>query len=539
MDMAQNNPGEAPLVSAFCDPTHLAEWGYNGRVINDVIEGIATFDTELPGAVPQGTLERTWADEKTKSLAQHINEAHAAGIEVYAFMQLMVLPKAVLAKEKDQTCNAHGMIDISMSRTQELLRAQLREIFQRLPELDGLVIRTGEVYLHDLPYHATGVRAATLTQGGSIISHGPESHKAILAILRDEVCVKLGRTIFYRTWDFGNRFHVNPKYYLSVTSEIEPHDNLIFSIKHQAGDFHRLTPFNPTIGIGKHRQIIEVQCQLEAYGKGAHPYYVGDGVINGWEEYAWLEKPGQPKGLRDVVNSPLFAGIWTWSRGGGWDGPYITSEFWPALNAYVIAKFGQNPSRTEADIFREYEQRIGLTGDDLTRFRELCILSAKAILRGQLTALNAKVELWWARDDTFSAPNLSDFVNKGLIDKALAEKHEAVQMWTQIETLANQIHFPDQTTSDFVTTSATYGRIKYSIVEQAWTIWFLGHAGDTTGTYDKPRLATAITTYDQLWADWKALKSTHPTCSTLPKDRAREDKPGMGAMVDKYRKMIA
>ena len=37
----------------------------------------------------------------------------------------------------------------------------------------------------------------------------------------------------------------------------------------------------------------------EAYGKGAHPYYIGDGVINGWEEYAWLMKPGQPRGLRE------------------------------------------------------------------------------------------------------------------------------------------------------------------------------------------------------------------------------------------------
>ena len=112
--------------------------------------------------------------------------------------------------------------------------------------------------------------------------------------------------VFYRTWDFGNNFHVNPAYYLKVTYAIEPHPNLIFSIKHQAGDFLRMTPFNPTIGIGKHRQIIEVQCQREAYGKGAHPFYVGDGVINGWEEYAKIMKPGQPRGLRDVVNTPIL-----------------------------------------------------------------------------------------------------------------------------------------------------------------------------------------------------------------------------------------
>jgi hypothetical protein len=112
--------------------------------------------------------------------------------------------------------------------------------------------------------------------------------------LRDEACVQRNKMVIYRTWDFGYNFHVNPQYYLKVTDAIEPHPNLIFSIKHQAGDFLRMTPFNPTLGIGRHRQIVEVQCQREAYGKGAHPFYVGDGVINGWEEYAKIMQAGQP-----------------------------------------------------------------------------------------------------------------------------------------------------------------------------------------------------------------------------------------------------
>ena len=113
----------------------------------------------------------------------------------------------------------------------------------------------------------------------------------------------------------------SPEYYLTVTDAIEPHPNLIFSVKHQKGDFHQLTAFNPTLMIGKHPQIIEVQSQREAYGKGAHPYYIGQGVIEGWEEYAWMMKPGEPRGLRDVVAHPLYAGVWIWSRGGGWEGP--------------------------------------------------------------------------------------------------------------------------------------------------------------------------------------------------------------------------
>jgi hypothetical protein len=332
-------------------------------------------------------------------------------------------------------------------------------------------------------------------------------------------------------------FHVNPEYYLKVTDAIAPHPDLIFSIKTQAGDFLRMTPFNPTLGIGKHRQIVEVQCQREAYGKGAHPFYIGDGVINGWEEYAQIMKPGQPKGLRDLVSNPNFAGVWTWSRGGGWEGPYITNELWCALNAYVIAKYAENPGRSEEKIFNEFAtQQLHLHGDDVERFRKLNLLSAAAVLRGQCSLLKP-VDLWWARDDFIAAPNLNVFATSNLVVTALAEKAEAVNLWTQIESLARQIHFADPPTQDFVETSCAYGRIKYSIFEQAWTILLYGRMGDQSGHYDCDKLSAAIARYDGLWREWRALKATHPGCATLYQDVAFGDQPGIGAAVDRYRKV--
>jgi hypothetical protein len=539
LDMADGNPGGPPLHSAFCNPQRLADWGYTGQIVNSQIEGIPTFDTIAPGAIPTGSPPRAWADEHTRILHDQIQKAHAAGVKCYAWMQVLVLPEAVALKFKDQICDAKGHIDLHLAKTQELFRAQLDEIFDRLPDLDGLVIRTGEVYLQALPYHLASFSSeGGMTLGSTAILHGPQSHVDILKLLREEVCVRRNKLVVYRTWDFGNGFHVSPSYYFAVTNAVQPHPNLIFSIKHQAGDFHQLTPFNPTIGIGRHKQIIEVQCQREGYGKGAHPYYIGQGVIDGWEEYQWMMRPDQMQGLRDAMKNPIVAGVWTWSRGGGWDGPYITNEFWCDLNAYVIAKFAENPLRTEADIFAEYERKIGLAGDDLARFRELNLLSTKAVLRGQLTTLGANIDVWWARDDTLSAVNLNDFIKKGLVKKALEEKHQAVEMWKRIETLSRQIKFPDPATQDFVTTSATYGRIKYSVIEQAWTILLYGKLGDDSGTYDKPKLLAAIAEYDRLWTEWKKLKETNPSCSTLPKDRARDDKPGIGAAVDRYRKLL-
>jgi hypothetical protein len=538
LDMVHDNPGEPPQESSFRNPRRLADWGYNGQVIEAGADSCETFAAIDPAIMLKGDNARAWIEQRVMSLEQLAQKAHAANLKAYAWMQFIVLPKAVVARFKDEICDAQGRIDLERPMTQKILRAQIAELFERCPSLDGLVVRTGEIYLQDSPFHAASAKAnESKTQSSTAILHGPQSHITLLKILRDEVCVKRGKLVFYRTWDFGNNFHVNPEYYLKVTDAIEPHPNLVFSIKHQAGDFLRMTPFNPTLGIGKHRQIVEVQCQREAYGKGAHPFYIGDGVINGWEEYARIMKPGQPKGLRDIVNRAQFAGVWTWSRGGGWEGPYLTNELWCALNAYVIAQYAENPKRTEAEIFNEFAtQQLGLKGGDVARFRKLNQLSAAAVLRGQCSLLKP-VDPWWSRDDFIGAPNLSAFVTNHLVAKALAEKAEAVAMWEEIETLARQINFPDAQTKDFVLTSAAYGRIKYSLFEQGWTILLYGALGDKSKHYDCEKISAAIAAYDQLWKEWRKLKETHPSCATLYQDVAFQHQPGIGAAVDRYRQI--
>ena len=43
-------------------------------------------------------------------------------------------------------------------------------------------------------------------------------------------------------------------------------------------------------------------------------------------------------GLRDIVAKPQLKGLWTWTRGGGWWGPYIHgNEQWVDLHARVLA----------------------------------------------------------------------------------------------------------------------------------------------------------------------------------------------------------
>lgn len=123
--------------------------------------------------------------------------------------------------------------------------------------------------------------------------------------------MKRDKLVFYRTWSFDG-FAKDPDYYLEVTDPIAPHPNLVFSVKHTAGDFLRTYAFNPTLTLGSHPQIVEVQCQREYEGKGAHPDYVLNGVIDGFEEYG---STTGPRGLADIADHPTFQGLWTWSRG--------------------------------------------------------------------------------------------------------------------------------------------------------------------------------------------------------------------------------
>ena len=537
LDMTHANPGEGYPDSKFVDPKFLARRGYNGQIIGS-IGGIQTFDELAPGLIAEGSVERVWAMKSIESLRQRVRAAHEAGIRCFARTDMFLFPKQLITRFKADICDDKGRIDVDRPKTREIFRALLRETFQRVPELDGIVVRTGEVYLQDYPHHAaSGNFSDGKRQGGTAILRGEQCHVELLKIFREEVCERLNKTVIYRTWSFGpQNFHENPKYYLKVTDAVAPHGNLVFSIKHQKGDFHQLTVWNPTLMIGNHRQIIEVQCQREAYGKGAHPYYVGDGVINGWEEYAWLMKPGQAQGLRDVITNKLCAGVWTWSRGGGWEGPYLKNELWCDLNAYVVAEFAKNPGRTEEEIFNEFARvKMKLSAADVKKFRELNLLSAKAVLRGQLTTLGAKVNEWWARDHFFEAPDLSDFGKRGLVERALAEKAEAVAMWRQIESLSRQIKFADAATQEYVQVSCTYGRIKYEIIEQAWTVLFLSGGAEKASVEARAKVRIALNKYDELWREWRQLVNSHDSCASLHLDVGFDHKPGLGEAINRIR----
>ena len=558
-DMVHNNPGLEPWTSNYNDSEFLAQRDFDGHVffLYDCAQYGLLWDKfdEDHGATgdqkvfPEGSEGRAWVEAKRAELHEKYTAAKDAGVKVYFMMDMIVLPAHL--KEMHPEILTDGKIDVEKEETQKVMDYMFEEMFTEFPEIDGIYVRYGETYTgsrYGAPYHT----------GNNPILNGTQTHLALIKYLGDklygdQMVDEKPRDVVYRTWGFGG-FQNNPSEYLAVSEKVPTNDHLYFCIKHSTGDFHRNVAFNQTIGIGQHQQIVEVQAAREYEGKGAYPNYIIDGVINGFEEYEWLmTDPSQSTCLRDVINTqetPQVKGIWTWSRGGGWNGPYINgvngivgdhtsdnkevviedgSEMWDDLNAYVVTQWAKDTSKTDKYYVKQYaKEYLGMDEADQEKFYELCILSAHAVLLGRATnipELKSSINTWWTRDQNIAPGtlkgNINNAVSKGLEDEMLAEKAEGVAVWEDmialaesLETDATLIDSPVKV-KDYIITTCKYGYYFFAIAEQMNIAGVEKALGDKTGSYDVKAITDALATYDRLWEEWEDLFETAPGCPSL------------------------
>jgi len=504
LNMVHHNPGEPQFSTRFTSPEYLQQLGYTGQVPKNEIQCGLTYDDWQENIIPLRTEERFWIERHAADVRIQLKKAKDANIEVYPFTDILVIPKTIMDKYGGEMKNEKGQLTILKPRTQEIVKAQMDELFKRFPDLDGLTFRHGETYLHDTPWHVGGSPART-----------PDEHALLINILREEICVKRNKKLFYRTWDF-ERLHTKPDLYMATMNQVAPHPNLYIMIKHVNYDFNRGYPFNTTIGLGNLQQIIEISVnQAGCYGKNAHPYYIGKGVIDGWNEMSKNEK----KGIRDLYDVSNVKGYWIWTWGDGWYGPYFDNELWVKLNEYVLRAFVQNPTKSEEDIFLEYAiNELKLSKSDAKKMRRLCLLSEDAVFYGQDTKL-IKASVWWVRDQYLTGVDLKEAVQKNIQEKLLKEKADNLSRWYEIEQLASEIKLPHAEDQEFLEVSTTYGRIKYELINQIWLIQIMLAELELNGTsIDKQKAENAIAVYEQKWDEWVALKRQYPCCPTLYED---------------------
>lgn len=521
MDLVHHNPGEEPFVTSFTDANKLCEYGYNAQVFKH-INCVITFDVLDNGIFPSNETENAWYQKTVKRIEFEIAQAKAAGLLVFYHIDLFLLPLKLVKKLEETICDNNNKISLAKEETLRLHTLMFDELFRRFPQVDGLIIRVGETYLYDTPFHT----------GCSPICWDPlqpserekQEYIKLIIFLKHEICEKHQRYLIFRTWDcFPDRFHSNPDYYLNVTNQIEPHNKLIFSIKHTKRDFFRYAKFNECLTRGKHQQIVEVQCQREYEGKGAYPNYVMDKVINGYPE------DPTNKGLKHIINNPLIVGVFTWSRGGGWYGPYLKHEFWCDINTYTISHFTNAPHRSEEDIFNEYcREKMELDEREISIFRDICLLSSEAILKGRYCCQYDYDKLLhgdgiptdnWMRDDRIGGSSQLEevfkfLVRNNLVKNALEEKREAVDLWQTVRDKYALVSVPDVKLNQAIGTSIEYGYLLFKIVLFGWEI-MLTELSNNKSEQNEKYLENKLAQYREAWEQYQKLKENSIYCASL------------------------
>jgi len=497
-NMVHHNPGEPPFVTHYDEPGFLKQLGYSGQIPHLKIQCGLTYDKAFPGLIAEPSAERMWIERHAHSVRLRMKYAQQIGMPLYPFTDVLVVPQSLWERYGEEM-KVDGKLSIRSERTKEVIRAQIEELFRRYPDLPGFTLRFGETYLHDTPFHR-----------GTTPVNSPEEHAMLMNLLREEVCVKRNKILIYRTWDFGF-LHTQLDWYTQTTDAVEPHPNLIFSIKHSNADFIRTVEFNTTLGKGKHQQIVEVSVNHAGlYGRCSHPYYIGKGVIEGWEEMK------EPKGLRDLLDNERIKGVWIWCWGDGWVGPYISNELWNDISEYVLRKWTMDPEKSEEFYFNEYAtETLGLKAQELKDFRKLVMLATDGTFLGQQSMI-VPISDWWCRDHYLTAVDVFHQAKRGKADECIAEKVQAVEMWKEAEQLAAGITLKDPRDTEFMRVSTTYGRIKYQVIEQIWRIqMMLVEEKIGNKPLDLNAAKAAVDAYEKAFEEWRRLKRDHPSCPTL------------------------
>ena len=525
-DMIHNNPGLATYETRYADPVFLAARGYDAKVFDlyDCAQyGLLWDDLQRGPVFPPESPERKWVVDKQTQLQQDYDAAKDAGLRVCFMMDLIVLPSKVL-ELYPEILNRSGKIDIQTSAMKEILDCMFREMFSRYPQIDGIYIRYGETYVgqeYNTPWHSGN----NPIQGNEV-----EYHTFLMSYLIDTVCNGYHRDIYYRTWGFG-AFQHDPETYLQISDRLPVNEQFYFCIKHTTGDFHRTSRFNQCLNIGKHRQIIEVQAAREYEGKGAYPNYIAGGVIHGFEEYRWQMDCQDRKCLEDVMaaENTLIAGVWTWSRGGGWDGPYINgrngkngcvtvkdgSELWADINAYVIGCWTKDPSHSDRYYACRYaKEELGMCEKDANIFYEICTLSSRAVLLGRArNTPSYEVSLFFTRDQNIDYPKLLETVASAIASDGaktlLYEQRRSVMLWEEMIVLAQMLE-ADCPVRSYILTTCRYGYYLFSLYEQMFQANVLARLGANQVEID-----SCIEKYEAIWDQWEDLYRTTPGCPTL------------------------
>lgn len=433
-----NNPGEPPAASAYNDPAALAGLGYTDRVFYETtaLSGLESAE------VIAGPELRRWVYHVDEHLTEQIEGAQQAGLGIYLFYDALVLPSERIERQpRDFTCRRQrDTLCPASDRAIEQSMAGLDAMLRHWPDVSGIVLRFGDNDAQRLP-HLTGndIYSPHCSRCNKL-SKADRITRLIDAAYR-RVVLHHGKTLIARAWNVRpNGLHDDESLAAEVASRLPgdaSDDRLMLSFKFTQTDFWRYQRWNgPSLHCAGRPIIYELQCQREYEGKGGIPNW----QVPLWRDgYPETRNASEVAGLAQAASQVNLAGLWAWVRGGGWGGPFVSSESWIDANVTAVPQLAASPDRDSESLGRQWiRERLGIEDQRLADV-VMGVLehSPRVILEGfyiEPLARQQRTE-WhpnddWIRDDLLDVPAAWRIVQRlpvESLDQVIQEKADAVE----------------------------------------------------------------------------------------------------------------
>ena len=434
------NPGEPEVSTQYKNPALLKELGYNGLVLYNTtgLSGVSSAEE-----ISDRELSR-WVAQQFDDTARRVDEAVAAGLDVYLSYDMLVLPADYVQSHGEELC-CNGLEDTLCPASRPAMQRSmyaLNALIQRLPKIAGIVLRLGDTDARRLPY---------LTGNDLYTPHCPRcsqlgrADRVVSAIENayDVVANKHNRRLIVRAWNVRpSGFHDSPELAQRIVARLPgdaSDDRLVLSFKFTQTDFWRYQPWNQSSivagGKGGRPILYELQCQREFEGKGGIPNYQPTLWRQGMPEAFEADKGG----LAEVSDKVNLTGLWAWVRGGGWGGPFVQEEAWIDANVAAVPKLADDPDANVMQLAKTWcSDRLKLEEPDLINavtgiLERSAELAREAFYFGPFTA--TKGSCWhpaadWISDDQLNAEacwRIIQRIPENELDLAVQEKEHAAE----------------------------------------------------------------------------------------------------------------
>lgn len=316
----------------------MSALGFNAIEFQAFLE-LVDFDRVGGGydVYPQGSAERKRHEALRRFYSRFFDYARSKGLRVILSTDMVALTPPLRA----YLSGMPGGMDVESEKFWSVYSNGLAELFDRMPSVDGLMIRIGEA---GPLYNRKGWDYTS-----ELMVRNVASVKAMLESMT-KTAEERGKYIIFRTWSVGvgeiGNMHTDPAVYERVLGDIYS-DNLIISTKLTKGDFWNSVPYNPTLYSGRQKRIVELQARREFEAFNVIPNYVA---------------PGYAEALLGFIEkNPNVVGVWVWTQAGGpiRQGPMMMYPFhghwlWTDANVYASAMIAAHPGEPAGRWTREW-----------------------------------------------------------------------------------------------------------------------------------------------------------------------------------------